>query len=84
MGNSIMSNIIDLEQPKPVLRSRELRVLKMVGDGQNMGDLSKLMARSPHQVRKIVKVLVEAGYLGRRFEPRWDRGVRDWFVWRIA
>jgi hypothetical protein len=74
---------------KPALGKRERAVLKMVGTGQNMGDLARKAARSalfrnlenvPLEVRRIVARLVKSGHLGQRLEPR-DRGGKELYVW---
>ena len=75
--------------PNPAHSPREKALIKMVGAGRNMGDLSKRAARSalfrdlqniPLEVRRVVARLVKAGHLGQRLEPR-DRGGKEFYVW---
>jgi hypothetical protein len=79
------------------LKPREKAILgildRMAAKGLpgNMGDLQRQAARHhlfkdlediPRQVRRVVDKLVKAGHLGRRLEPRRERGGQEWYVWR--
>jgi hypothetical protein len=73
------------------LKPREKAIMRMVGNMIGMGDLARKAARhrlfhgredTPRQVRRIVDKLVQAGHLGKRLEPRRERGGSEWFIWR--
>jgi hypothetical protein len=80
---------VQAAKPAKPLTDREKTIVRMVGTGINMGDLSRRAKRSPlfrHlenvplEVRRIVGRLVKSGHLGQRLEPR-DRGGREYYLW---